>query len=257
VTTGPPDDVVVATRLALQQVAVHVLARRRDAVTRRFGLRPAPAGLATPPFGDEGEVVRVSGTTLVVERLGETWAEPLSTLGRAADLVEVDLTADFRVGRETLPPLDPEAPLDLDRGAVLLLAGWWALGAGVIDEVLATPGETTDASPGSAPVLTRATAAQLWPEHLDHACTVTVAVAGGGGGTADVNLGASPGDDVEPQPYLYVGPTGPERPAVRGYWNAPFGAVLRRADVAALPATARREAAASFLRRGLAALAAG
>ena len=44
---------LTTTRLALQRLAVHVLARRRHAVTGRFGLRPAPGGLATPAFGDE------------------------------------------------------------------------------------------------------------------------------------------------------------------------------------------------------------
>jgi hypothetical protein len=53
------------TRVALQQVAVHVLARRRHAMTGRFGLRPTPGGLGTPLFG-EGEVVRISGDVLVV-----------------------------------------------------------------------------------------------------------------------------------------------------------------------------------------------
>ena len=47
-----------AAREELHRLAAHVLARRRYAVTARFGLRPAPGGLATPPFG-EGEVIRV------------------------------------------------------------------------------------------------------------------------------------------------------------------------------------------------------
>ena len=51
------------------------------------------------------------------------------------------------------------------------------------------------------------------------------------------NLGASPGDAYEPEPYLYVGPWGPERPGDPGYWNAPFGAVLRRGELAGLRGT--------------------
>jgi hypothetical protein len=39
-----------ATRVTLHQVAVHILARRRQAVTGRIGLRPAP-DLWNAPFG--------------------------------------------------------------------------------------------------------------------------------------------------------------------------------------------------------------
>ena len=116
--TTAADDPVVRSRLALQQVAVHVLARRRHAVTGRFGLRPAPGGLTTPVFGD-GEVVRVTGATLVVERGGGVLAEPLTTLGRAADLVGVDLAAPFSVGNDTPALADPDAPLALDGDRVL------------------------------------------------------------------------------------------------------------------------------------------
>jgi hypothetical protein len=56
-----------ATRHDLQRVAVHVLARRRFEMASRFGLRAAPGGIATPPFGDIGEVIRVSGTLLIRE----------------------------------------------------------------------------------------------------------------------------------------------------------------------------------------------
>jgi hypothetical protein len=48
-----------ATRVTLHQVAVHILARRRQAVTGRIGLRPAPGGLATPPFGEAADLDRV------------------------------------------------------------------------------------------------------------------------------------------------------------------------------------------------------
>ena len=70
----------------------------------------------------------------------------------------------------------------------------------------------------TTPAVTGATAAQLWPEHFDLACTVVV------GGEVQVNVGASPGDAYEPAPYLYIGPWGPERPGDPAYWNAPFGA---------------------------------
>jgi hypothetical protein len=213
------------TRAALQQVAVHVLARRRHAVTGRFGLRPTPGGLGTPLFG-EGEIVRVAGDAIVVERDGNVRAEPLTTLARAAALARVDLAEDFSVGRDTPPLADPEAPLALDESGVRQLGDWWALGAVLLDELVAT-----------TPEITAATTPQLWPEHFDHATILTLA------GEVKVYVGASPGDRDEPEPYLYVAPWGPERPGDPAYWNAPFGAVRRRAEVGDDPL--------AFLRRGV------
>jgi len=67
---------------------------------------------------------------------------------------------------------------------------------------------------------------QLWPEHFDIAVELGDAAAG-----ARANFGASPGDAVHPEPYLYVAPweraripraaSGPDP-----YWNEDFGASL-------------------------------
>lgn len=82
---------------------------------------------------------------------------------------------------------------------------------------------------GRRPAALDASRTQLWPEHFDVGTTVTI-----GAGDADrVNLGASPGDGFHPDPYLYVGPWGSDRPGPGDYWNAPFGAVLGYADLAA------------------------
>lgn len=219
------------TRLALQQLAVHVLARRRFIVTGKFGLRPSPGGLATPAFGDDIELVRIDGDLLVHERGGAATIEPISTLAAAAELVGVDLSTDFSVGTNTpaLPPIDD--PLTLDQAAVRALGSWWAFGVEVIDNVVGTGSWRNDT-----------TTLQLWPEHFDVGATVTV------GGTP-VNVGASPGDEYEPDPYLYVGPTTADRPRADMYWNAPFGAVRRAAEID--PGDAGRTAAIDFLRQGL------
>lgn len=227
------------TRLGLQQLAVHVLARRRHAFTGRFGLRAAPGGLATPAFGDEVEVVRTTGAHLVVERAGTAAGAPITTLAAAAALVGADLGVDFSVGGDTPAMVDPGEPLAVGDAAARALGEWWGLGTTVIDEVVAT-----------APAVTAATAPQLWPEHFDVGCAVTVV------GGAQVNLGASPGDDGEPQPYLYLGPWSADRPGGPGYWNAPFGAVLRHEDLAGRPPEDQRAAALAFVRRGLDLLAA-
>jgi hypothetical protein len=83
---------------------------------------------------------------------------------------------------------------------------------------------------------------QLWPEHFDAGCDVA---AGGG----RVNLGASPGDGFHSEPYLYVGPWGPERPGDATFWNAPFGAAFGHGEL--LDAGEPVAAAVAFLTKGV------
>jgi hypothetical protein len=228
------------TRETLQRVAVHILARRRSEVTGRFGLRPSPGGVATPAFGDGPEVVRTSGEALVHE-VGGTATLHLITgasLRQLAEVVGVDLDAQFSCGEDTPPLGDPDQPLALGDGQVNVLASWWSLGAEVLDRVAARLG------PDAAPATT-----QLWPEHFDVATTVRVA------GGARANLGFSPGDGHLDEPYCYLGPWGDDRPGDDGYWNAPFGAVCprRRAGTGA----GQGDACAEFLFAGLARLGTG
>jgi hypothetical protein len=86
-----------------------------------------------------------------------------------------------------------------------------------------------------------ATTTQLWPEHFDAGCSVD-----------QVNLGFSPGDGFESAPYAYVGPWGEGRPGPAEYWNAPFGAVLRSAEV--LDSADPMAVCLEFVRQGLALL---
>jgi hypothetical protein len=230
-----------ATRGALHQVAVHVLARRRHAYAERFGLQPAPAGVATPAFGDDIEIVRTSGTFLVVERSGFSTLAPLTTLAAAAEHVGVDLELPFAVGDQTPAMVDPSAPLAIDDEAARALGDWWCFGQAAIDQIVA-----------STPAVTASTRVQLWPEHFDLGGTVTVMGDGGADAGHRLNLGASPGDGFEALPYLYVGPWLADRPGPAGYWNAPFGAVLRHAEVAKLAGPDQRALALAFLREGIA-----
>jgi hypothetical protein len=223
------------TRAALQQVAVHVLARRRYQRTGRFGLRPSPGGVATPGFGDEIEVLRTSGRLLVVERGAGTVVEPIETLDQAAALADVALKADFSVGRDTPPVTDPGAPLAIDDTDARLLGDWFALGAAAVDELVATTA-----------AITASTTRQIWPEHFDLGTAVTLA----GSPVVEANVGASPGDADEPLPYLYVGPWDDDRPGDADYWNAPFGAVLRAEELVGLTHHEARVRAVAFLRQG-------
>ncbi len=104
-------------------------------------------------------------------------------------------------------------PSESTRSAVETLGDWYALGAIAIDRSVA------GLDSGAAGV------ARLWPEHFDLGTDVEVAPG------RRCNLGASPGDEWHPEPYLYVGPWGDERPGDDGYWNAPFGAVRGYADI--------------------------
>ena len=240
---APLPESTAATRASLQRVAVHVLARRRSAVTGKFGLRATPGGFGTPAFGPEHEVVRVAGPYLVRERTGgssrtATLDLRSATLSQAADLAEVDLAQPFAAGDDTPPVGDPEVALGVDGDAAAALATWLAFGWRALDAVVAELG--TAAAPSVV---------QLWPEHFD--AGVDVAAAPG----RRVNLGASPGDGFSAEPYLYVGPWDADRPGDPSFWNAPFGAVLAYDE---LRGEAEPDAAArAFLLRGVRLLGAG
>lgn len=224
-------------RTTLHRIAAHVLGRRRHEVTGRFGLRACPGGFATPAFGEGPETVRVAGATLVRETAAGAAYRPItgSTLRDLASFAGTDITRDFSVGNDTPDLGDVDAPLHLDPEAAAVVTGWCALGWRALDGALA------DLPPAAEPAVV-----QLWPEHFDVGTDVGLRSGHG----QRVNLGASPGDGWSAEPYLYVGPWGDDRPGDPGYWNAPFGAVLRRSQVVASGdpiATGVR-----FLRTGLA-----
>ncbi len=206
------------TRSSLHRLAVHVLARRRQALVGKIGLRATPGGFGTPAAGPDHEVVRVSGLTLLRETTGSsarTTSLDLTraTLADAADVAGVDLADPLDVGHDTPPVGSADAVLDLDRAGAAALADWLAFGWTVLDGALGALGR--EAVPSVV---------QLWPEHFDAGCDVAA-------DGSRVNLGASPGDGFDPEPYLYVGPWDDARPGDAGFWNAPFGAVLRHRDL--------------------------
>ncbi|MGD0882821.1 MAG: hypothetical protein ABSB09_14745 [Acidimicrobiales bacterium] len=229
-----------ATRRELQRVATHVLARARADHGGRFGLRATATGIATPPFGPDDTVLRLTGTWLVRERRtgSDTRVEVVDLAGRsladAARFAGVDLSVPFSPGDDAPPVGDPDRELAPDPGSSGLVLSWFVLGARILDAVL--------------PRLTAPTIPQVWPEHFDIAVGATT-------GSGGVTLGASPGDGGIPEPYLYVSPWEAGRPGDRGYWNAPFGAAVTRSDLDA--AGDPETAGAAFVRSGLAALGPG
>jgi hypothetical protein len=220
-----------ATRLELQRVATHILARRRHAACGRFGLRATPGGIGTPAFGpsDAIEVLRTSGSFLVHEVGPELRVVPMggATLAELANSVEVDLASDFDVGNDTPPVGDVDAPIRFDDDALTELADWYDLGWRGLDTVV-------HEAPAPAPI-------QLWPEHFDASSLVTV----GPGPDDRCDIGVSPGDHHHDEPYLYVSPWASQRPGNQSYWNASFGALLPRSAVTAVAHAAR------FYRDGL------
>jgi hypothetical protein len=221
------------TRLDLHRLSAHVLARRRYDVTGHFGLRASPGGLCTPAYGDDPEVLRLDGTALVREvgtSVSTAWVNG-ATLRELAAFAGVDLNAAFSAGAAT-PPLGPvDEPFEFDAAELAGLVEWFDLGWRVLDEVLSELG------PSAAPATV-----QLWPEHFD--AGTSVALESG----ALVNLGFSPGDALSDEPYVYVGPQGPERPGDGGFWNAAFGAFRVRSGVG------DASGAAAFISDGLARL---
>lgn len=235
-----PGDLEVV-RADLHRVATHVLSRRRHALTGHIGLRASPGGCATPAAGADAEVLRTDGDLLVVERAGGALAMPMTTLASLASAAGVDLETPFPAAGDAAPPLgDPHEPLQVSAEGGRALGEWWSFTTTVLDEIAAWLGRAADPTP-----------VQLWPEHFDAACDV----AWGPGDGMRANLGGSAGDAFHAEPYLYVGPWGDERPGDAGWWNAPFGAVLGHAELAA--ADDPRATATAFMRRGLEMLAAG
>jgi hypothetical protein len=206
-------DRYMTTRLGLQRVATHILARARFDADGRFGLRVTSSGIGTPAFSPDGVVIRIAGDTLIREfqEAGIARSATASLVGRSlrelAEFAEVELTPSFSVGSDTPDLGDVEASIDLDVEAAADLMAWLHVGSVALDRVLA--------------LATEPSVAQVWPEHFD--IGVDVATKQG-----RVNLGASPGDTDRPEPYLYVSPWEDRHPGDPAFWNAPFGAVATR-----------------------------
>jgi hypothetical protein len=201
----PPLDVLVSTRNSLHQVAEHVLAAARKTWTGQIGLRPTPGGFSTPDSA--GRVVAVVGTDIVVIDADGVRRAPITTVRAGAELVGIAPGFPW-TKHAPATPLEPDTVLTVDPAAARVLADWFALG----DDALS---RLRELAAGDQP-----TEAQIFPEHFDLGMTA-----------AEVNYGASPGDEAIPLPYVYVGPyAGP--PARDDFWNADFGAYRTIEDIA-------------------------
>lgn len=123
----------------------------------------------------------------------------------------------------------------IDAPAVAAVADWFAFGTAVL-------GDLVDAHTGDDPAPIR-----LWPEHFDVATELGSEAAG-----SRATYGASPGDELHPEPYLYVTAWTPQPPGPA--WNATgfAGAELGYADL--LAAADQLGAASRFFESRLTAL---
>ena len=229
---APLPDSFVATRDGLHRLAEHVIAPARYRVDGHIWLVATPGGFGTPTIGD-GERVRVDGVELVHERPGTSTRVGITTLSVAARFIGVPLGAPAGVYTPATS-CDPDTALGLDAEAAGVLAAWIELG----DSVLAELRETYAAH--------KPTNTALWPEHFDLACLLGDESEG-----TRANYGASPGDDVIPQPYLYVGPFDAKRRTGR-LGTHPWGSAITYDELAG--AGDSKGKAADFLLDGAALL---
>lgn len=211
-------------RLTAQRLATHVLSQARFRHDNLFDLVALPGGLGTPPVGPQRERVRFVGGSMFVERV---IGDDVRKLAATTDVVTLagssitDLCAaigfapdpDFWVGGDTPALGNPSDMITIDSVTTSLLGEWYLLGQRAIEEAVAS-------LPDAA-----ASVGRLWPEHFDFGIDLDAKP------SVRCNLGAAAGDDSNPEPYLYLGPWGDERPGPPEYWTAAFGAVLTFAEL--------------------------
>jgi hypothetical protein len=229
----PARDAFAPTRAAWHALAEHVVARARYDSNGKIGLRYTRRGVGTPWFRhrDRDAQVRIEGTNVVVHEDGATKSAPVTTVAAAADLAGVDPGAPEEVYAPATT-LEPDASLVLDTRSVEFLGAWFGFAASVLEQLRA------EADPVDEP-----SRVQLWSEHFDLSVDLGDERAGRRG-----TFGASPGDDVDRDPYLYV--THWADVGEDDYWNEEHfpGASLTVVTLAAVPD--QRASALTFLRRG-------
>ncbi|HEY3096612.1 MAG TPA: hypothetical protein VGK05_07210, partial [Acidimicrobiia bacterium] len=229
----PARDAFAPTRAAWHTLAEHVLARARYDANGKIGLRYTRRGVGTPWFRhrDRDAQVRIEGTNLVVHEDGETRSAPLTTVAAAAELARIQPGAPEEVYAPATT-LERDAPLVLDARSVEFFGAWFGFAASVLEQIRA------EADPVDEP-----SRVQLWPEHFDLSVDLGDENAGHRG-----TFGASPGDDVDRDPYLYV--THWADVGADDYWDEEHfpGASLTVVSLAAAPD--QRASALTFLRRG-------
>jgi hypothetical protein len=229
---GPAPEGLEAGRTGLHRLAEHVISPARQRSNGKIGLRFTRGGFGTPCFGADVQV-RVQEAELVVDTPAGERRAGISSLAAAA----------AHLGPALLPPGEAGAaaaddvPLGVPAAAAEFLGEWFGFAASALEALRA--GAPAAADPGRV---------QLWPEHFDLAVELGAEAAG-----RRAAYGCSPGDELHPEPYLYVAPW--EAPPEGALWNATAfrGADLPFAELLAAPD--QRAAALAFFSERLGALA--
>ena len=172
------------TREALHRLAEHVISPARAHAHGKIGLRFTCGGFGTPFFAEDVQL-RVVGDRLIVQIGEQERSAAITTLGQTATHVGSELLPEMTAD---IDPLDD--PLDVDLEASAFLGDWFGFGASVLEELRARVPDELEPS-----------RVQLWPEHFDLAVELGSERDGRRAG-----YGASPGDELHPEPYLYVVP---------------------------------------------------
>lgn len=182
-----------STRRSLHGVAELLLAGPQHAATGEISLKPTPGGFGTTHTPD----LRVEGTDLVAgdRRVAIDGRTPRQ-LGDALGIVPTGLRHVYHDGSG----VTEDEVLSVDSEAARRIATAYAVGEAALRAF----------APTETPI--------LWPEHFDLGISV-----------GEVNYGVSPGDGHVAEPYAYVGPWQP--PTQDDFWNAPFGAVRKLAEL--------------------------
>ena len=250
---GPlPDDYVPRLQDA-HRLAYAVVAEARRQANGKFGLRYTAGGFGTPFFARDGRdtQVRVAEGQIIVQSGDEARTVPIESLSSAA--VHCGVRPSTEAAEHDSPPLgDLDRPLMVDAELTAFLGDWFGFAFSVLEELRLTPGARDVGR------------TQLWPGHFDPAVEITAGVpavdpdaahtagesaaSGDGDVSRRATYGASPGDQHNPAPYLYVGPWGgiDDDP----YWDAKGfpGAALGYDELLAAPD--QRRAALEFLTAG-------
>ncbi len=217
---------LVETRLALHRLAELVISPARAAATGRIGLRATPGGFGTPPFGDAVQL-RVAGKELIVQEGERQRSARITTPAQMAAFVGAELLS---------APVTDANPLQVDAEASAFLGEWYAFGDTLLEELR-----------GGADSQLEPSLVQLWPEHFDIAIEL-----GAERLSQRAAYGASPGDELHPEPYIYVAPWGPVADGELWQASAFRGAELPYAEL--LAAADQHALALRFLRERLLAL---
>lgn len=246
---GPPPDGYLPRLADAHRLAYAVVAEARRQSNGKFGLRYTAGGFGTPFFRRDGQdtQVRVAAGQIVLQCGEEVSVAPVKSLASAAG--HCGVTPGTEAAEHDSPPLDDiRRELRVDAELTAFLGDWFGFAFSVLEELRLAPGARNVGR------------TQLWPGHFDPAVELTAGepatdTAGGPSPASaedDVSrratYGASPGDQHNPAPYLYVGPWGGSDDDP--YWNAEsFGGAALGYE-ALLSAPDQRQTALEFFTAG-------